>query len=499
MTEREIINAIKFMQKYRTETAGIEAKTAQQGCPKKCYDTISAFANKRGGIIIFGINEADNFSAQDVYDIKDLQKKITALCTDSMEPRIVPEFLSFTYDNKKLLAVKIDELPMKNKPCYYKPAGINKGSYTRIGDSDERMTAYEIYSLQSYNDNIEEDIRPIKRADFEDLNQEKLDAHLKKIKSYKPNLAKFSDTKILKLSGIIDDSTGKIYPTLAGMLCFGEYPQSYLPQLFVACVVIPGRKIGDVGEMGQRFDDNKRVDGTIQEMLEQSLSFVRKNIPTRVIIDENGRREDIPIYPMRAFREAIANALIHRDYSQNTEGAYIYLRIFDDRIEIINPGELYGTNRIENLGTDNMLEVRNKTIVRLLEESTDIVENRHTGIATIREELEKMSLPEPEFESLRGNFKIIFKQPDEEISDDDFCIDNDDFCIDNGDFCIDKLAENELIILKLVKENPSITQKELSEKTNFSVRKVAQALQSLKAKQKIERVGSDRKGSWNIL
>lgn len=283
------------MQKYQTETDKIEAKTAENGCPQKCYGTISAFANKYGGIIIFGINEHNNFMEQDVYDINDLQKQITSLCTTSLEPKIRPEFLAITYNDKRLLAVQINELPQKKKPCYYK-------------------------------------------------------------------------------------------------------------------VVVPGRKLGDIGEMGQRFDDNKRVEGTIEEMLGESLSFVRKNIPARVIIDDNGKREDVPIYPMKALREAIANALIHRDYSSNTEGAYIYLRIFDDRIEILNPGDLYGNNRLENLGTDNILEVRNNTIIRLLEETTDIVENRHTGIATMRDEMNKMNLPEPEFETLRGTFKVTFRK-----------------------------------------------------------------------------------------
>ena len=121
---------------------------------QKCYDTISAFANKYGGIIIFGINEHNNFIEQDVYDVNDLQRQITALCTTSLEPKIRPEFLAVTYNNKKLLAVKINELSQKKKPCYYKNVGINKGSYIRIGDSDEHMTDYEIYSLQSYTDCI---------------------------------------------------------------------------------------------------------------------------------------------------------------------------------------------------------------------------------------------------------------------------------------------------------------------------------------------------------
>lgn len=320
MTEQEVIEAIQYMQKYQTETDSIEAKTCEKGFSKKCYDTISAFANKSGGVIIFGINENNNFESQDVYDVNDLQKQITAICTSSMEPKIRPEFLPITYNSKKILAVKINEIPQNQKPCYYKNAGMHKGSYIRIGDSDEPMTEYEIYSLQSYKEGIQEDLRPVKRAEFEDLNKNKIDAYLTKVRQEKTNFAKFSDEKILKLSGIIEDSTGKIKPTLAGMFVFGDFPQGFFPQLFIAGVVVPGRKLGDVGEMGQRFDDNKRIEGTIEEMLEGALAFVRRNISVRVIIDDNGRREDVPIYPMKALREAIANALVHRDYSLNSDG-----------------------------------------------------------------------------------------------------------------------------------------------------------------------------------
>ena len=186
-------------------------------------------ANKYGGLIIFGINENYNFIEQDVYDVSDLQKKITSLCTNSMEPKLRPEFLPIIYNNKKLLVVKIDEIPQNQKPCYYKSAGINKGSYIRIGDSDEPMTDYEIYSLQSYKDGIQEDLRPIKRATIEDLDKEKISNYLEKVKKDKPNFSKFSDEKILKLSGIIENSTGIIYPTLSGIMMFGEYPQGYLP------------------------------------------------------------------------------------------------------------------------------------------------------------------------------------------------------------------------------------------------------------------------------
>ena len=102
MQEQEIIDAIKYMQKYQTETDKLEAKRAEVDFPKRCYDTISAFANKYGGIIIFGINEDNKFIEQDVYDVNDLQKQITALCTNSMDPKLRPEFLPIVYNRKKL-------------------------------------------------------------------------------------------------------------------------------------------------------------------------------------------------------------------------------------------------------------------------------------------------------------------------------------------------------------------------------------------------------------
>ena len=273
------------------------------------------------------------------------------------------------------------------------------------------------------------------------------------------------------------------------MMMFGEFPQGYLPQLFVACVVVPGTKLGDIGEMGQRFDDNKRVEGTLDEMLDQTLSFIRRNIGTKVIIDNNGKRENIPEYPMKALREAVANALIHRDYSISRESAYIYVQIFDDRIEIINPGDLYGNNRIENLGTDMMLEARNKNIVRLLEEKGDIIENRHTSIATMREEMKKMGLPQPEFKSLRGDFKVIFRK--EKIES-----------LENVEFTerfTEKFTESEQKILDELIKNPDITQTQLSELIGISKRSIIKNMKSLKEKNIIQRVGSDRKGYWKII
>ena len=409
MEKIDAINAIEELKKYQTETNKIEAKKALDGFPKKCYDTISSFSNKYGGIIIFGVNEENKFSIDGVYDLNNLQKQVSSMCSDSMEPAVRPDILPFDYEGKKLLAVKIDEIAQNKKPCYYKPKGLQKGSYTRIGDRDEPMTDYEIYSLQSYNDHIFEDKRPTRGATIDDLNKEYLNSYIDKVKVEKPHFAKNDFEKSLKLCGIIDTSDNQVYPTLAGTMIFGEFPQSFYPQLFVACVVVPGNELGDTGEFGERFIDNKRVEGTIEEMLEGTMNFLRRNMKTSVIINSNGKRINRTEYPMEALREAVANSLIHRDYSTQTENAYISVNMYNDRIEIINPGNLYGTNKLEKLGTATTMESRNPTIVRILEEKGSVIENRHSGIPTMKREMKKYGLPEPEFYEERDSFKVIFR------------------------------------------------------------------------------------------
>ena len=101
MNKEEIIKKIEIMKLYQSETNQIEAKTAKIDFPKKCYDTISSFANTYGGVIIFGIDEEEGFIEQNVYDINDLQSKINSMCVDCMEPIVKPQFLPIEYNDKK--------------------------------------------------------------------------------------------------------------------------------------------------------------------------------------------------------------------------------------------------------------------------------------------------------------------------------------------------------------------------------------------------------------
>ena len=367
-----------------------------------------------GGVILFGVEEIKHknkttFEVVGVYDANDLQKNITNLCSTEFEPIIRPEISVIDIDNKKIVAVKIDMLNQRNKPCYYKPKGLHNGSYIRVGDRDDNMTEYEIYKCISYKEDVKDDLRPVVRATMKDLDEKLLNRFITNAKTDKPKFAEFSDEEILLQFGVLTQIEDKIFPTVAGIMVFGIYPQKFFPQWFVAAIVIPGFEVADLGEIGQRFDDNKRIEGNISEMYEETIGFLNRNMKVKVIIsDKTGLRTDITQYPKDALREAISNMIIHRDYSQLKTGVYSIVTVYKDRIEFRNVGNLYGSNTLELLKTRKAMEVRNETIVKLLETLGGIIENRHTGISTMQDKMKEANLPNPIFTNEREDFVVTF-------------------------------------------------------------------------------------------
>lgn len=163
--------------------------------------------------------------------------------------------------------------------------------------------------------------------------------------------------------------------------------------------------MGVLDAESNRFSDTKRIEGTLPDMLEGALTFVRANMRTATRIDkETGERIDIPQYPMDAVREAILNALVHRDYSLHTEGMPIQLVMYSNRIEITNPGGLYGRLTLDQLGNAQP-DTRNPVLVTVMETLGE-TENRYSGIPTIRFAMKNRNLPEPVFADRRSEFVV---------------------------------------------------------------------------------------------
>ena len=162
--------------------------------------------------------------------------------------------------------------------------------------------------------------------------------------------------------------------------------------------------MGGDNAVGERFIDNARIDGNIINMLDESISFVRRNMKTATCIDpQTRRRSDKPEYPVVAVRELILNALVHRDYSTHTDYTPVTIRMFSNLIEIENPVGLYGRMTLDKLGKV-AADTRNPFLANALE-VIDVTENRYSGIPTVYSAMKNAGLPEPKFENERGIFR----------------------------------------------------------------------------------------------
>ena len=401
MTTEELLEKLELIQKLKCETPTLEIKSAEQGCPKHLYDSLSSFSNQDdGGIIIFGVDEKQNYKEVGVYDPQDIQKKINEQCLQ-MEPVVRPLLTVVEKDDKFFVSAEIPGADITDRPVFYQGKGRIKGSFTRVGASDEPMTEYEIYSYEAYRKKYQDDIRVVERASFVSLNQDLLANYIDSLKKEKPRLAAISDNEIYELMSIKRD--GEI--TLSTVMNFSPYPQAYFPQLCIIATVVPGTEMGMIGTQGERFLDNQRIEGNISEMLDGAMQFVSKNMRTKTIINpQTGKREDRTDYPIIAIRESILNALVHRDYSIHTEGMPIQVTMYEDRIEIRNPGGIYGRIRIDQLGKVQP-DTRNPVMASELE-VLKVTENRYSGIPTIRRTMQEYNLPQPEFLDERGSFIV---------------------------------------------------------------------------------------------
>ncbi len=403
MTTQELIEKLEMIQKMKSETNTLELKSAEKGCPQRLYDSLSSFSNQdEGGIIIFGVDEDQDYKEVGVYDPQDIQKKINEQCLQ-MDPVVRPLLTVVEKNGKSFVSAEIPGVDLADRPVFYKGKGRLKGSYTRVGDSDEPMTEYEIYSYEAYRKKYQDDIRGVQRATLSSLDQDKLARYIDLLKKGKPNLANLGDESIYELMSVTRNNE----TTLSATMIFSPYPQAYFPQLCITAIAVPGTEIGNVGDSGERFLDNQRIEGSISEMLNEAIRFVKKNMKNKTIINlSTGAREDRTEYPIAAVREAIINALVHRDYSIHTEGMPIQIIMYEDRMEIRNPGGIYGRIKVDQLG--KMQPDTRNPVLALTLESLHITENRYSGIPTIRREMERFHLKEPKFADERGSFIVTF-------------------------------------------------------------------------------------------
>ena len=419
MTDDDSLDLTAIVARLRRiglESSRIEVKSAVGGLPKSTAETLSAFANGDGGLLILGLDESSGFIRAEGFDPLRIRDALAGMCSDALEPPIRTELDIKEFEGGQVVVLEVPPVDPLQRPCFVKARGHYGGSYIRSGDGDRRLSQYEITQLLSNRRQPRDDEAVVQEATLDDLDSHQVAALLARLRERQPRaFADLPDDLALVRAGAAAlDHHEVIRPTLAGLLCLGIYPQTFFPQLFVSVVVLPGIALGDSMPDGTRFLDNATCDGPISEMLALAISVLRRNMRTAVVIGEQGR-QDRSEYPSEVLRELIVNALLHRDYSELSHGTQIQVELYPNRLVVKSPGGLYGDVALSQLGVEHVSSTRNATLARLLSDVADnrgfpVCENRGSGIPRVMTQLRSAGMAPAQFHVSPGHVHVTVPQ-----------------------------------------------------------------------------------------
>jgi len=331
--------------------------------------TVIAFANGAGGKIVFGVKDSPReIVGVDEKKIFETEERINNIIFDLCNPVIVPEVYLQALSGKTLVVVEI--FPGSNKPYYLKNAGKHEGTYIRIGSTNRKASIDMIEELERQKRRISFDSLPVYDLHLQDLDLSRFK------KEFKEKSGKGIKGDILKNKGLLHEERDKVYPRNAAIL-LSDSPlrKQYFPYAKIECARFKGTK-------KMVFLDQLTIEEPLFASIEPCITFIKKNIALGSTIGEI-YREDRWEYPIEAVREAVINAVIHRDYS--ILGSDIKVAIYDDMLEITSPGPLPDLLSFDELGTGRS-EIRNRVIAPIFKDMT-LIEGWGTGFQKMKEYL----------------------------------------------------------------------------------------------------------------
>lgn len=366
---------------FKLEAVNLESLTQE----------IVAFANMTGGLILMGVN--DDGQIKGVKNLKKLEELIINICRNNIKPPIIPIINKFKIDNKVIIGIKVSKSNIV--------VSTLKGQYfIRIGSTKQIPTSFELARLFQKSQMLNIDEILVYDSEIEYLDLKKIDSYLNRLNQPLLNESRLPLNDLLKNMKIIKQEENNFYPTLAGLLTFGKNPQHLLNYTSITAAFYKGT------DKISKILDQKEIEGTLDELIDEGCKFVEKNMRVGAEIKDM-IREDLPDYSILAIREALTNAVAHRDYS--ITGSNIKLFVFEDRCEIISPGNLPNTMTLENIKT--LQFARNQLIVSFLV-GFKRMEKRGEGILRIIKYSIENNSKDPVFDLIDNNYfrVILFKR-----------------------------------------------------------------------------------------
>lgn len=432
--------------------------------PKSWLKSISAFANGQGGSLFFGID--DNGEIIGLDDVQHVSQVISTRIRDLMDPLPDVELIPLEVEGKEILQVKVSS--GHYTPYYYIGDG-QRLAFIRVGDESLPATAEQMVRLVLKGSNKTYDSL---------LTDYKADENTFIIlaNTFKSRTNQEWDKKFLLSFGLVAN-TGVL--TNAGALFADDCP---LWQSRLYCTRWDGKDKSDA-------INDAEFTGNILLLLREAMNFVKSNTKKGWEKLPDGRKNK-PEYAERAVLEAMVNHFIHRDYT--VMGGEVHLDIYDDRLTVTSPGGMYNGSLIQNLDIADVSSERRNPILANVMAQLYYMEKRGSGLTRICNETQAL-------DGYKDGLKPAFKSTPNQFQTIIYAITDTTNIGENvGEMSEMKLTERQQNILKLIKESPTISAKQMSEILSVTQRTIERDIATLRKKKKLKREGSDNNGKWII-
>ncbi|HJP34208.1 MAG TPA: helix-turn-helix domain-containing protein [Candidatus Latescibacteria bacterium] len=351
--------------------------------PDGVLKTIVAFANTAGGTLLLGIEDGSRH-VRGVTDALDMEERLANLVSDRIHPRLVPEIDILPWRRTHVLAVHVH--PSPSRPHHFTREEPERGTYVRVGSTNRRADAELLDELRRFARGEGYDEQPMPELDSEAIDfRVASESFLPVRKLARRDLATWR---------LVTDHQGRKVPTVGGMILFGTDRERHFPDAWI--------QVGRFqGADKSRIVDRAEIRSLPVPAVEEAIAFVQKHALHGAEIGPVRRKERWSLPPV-AVREALINAVAHTDYAQR--GAPLRLSIFDDRLEIENPGLLPFGLTLEDLPR-GVSKLRNRVIGRVFH-ALGLIEQWGSGIQRMTAACHEAGLAAPLFEELATRFRV---------------------------------------------------------------------------------------------
>ena len=427
----------------------------KSGFNDEVVETVVAFSNTFGGKILIGIDNKKKVIGVGVGE-ETIQKLVNEIKNKTI-PSVFVDVEIVLVDSKSILIISVKEYPIK-------PISFKGRYFKRVNNSNHLLSVNEVVQLHQITFNTSWDYAIDFNHTFDDISLEKVARFVSLANKNRLIPIEDSPLNVLKKFEFIRDDR----ITIACFLLFCKN------ETLLSTVEL-GRFENEIN-----ISDGLTIRGDLLSQVDSILSFIGKHIKKAYIISGKPQREERYDYPPESLREIVLNMIIHRDYSHSSDSI---IKVFDEKIEFFNPGNLIPPLTVEKLKTGDYSSItRNKQIANFFKE-VGLIEKYGSGVKRITDNFLTNSLPEPKFENFQHGFRVTVYA--KSFRDTDNVVDN--------------VVDNERLILKLLVENAKISASEIARKTEFSPRTVQRYLKLLQEKMIIRRIGPAKGGYWEVV